>query len=453
MDEPTKSERYSLRDASAFAVVLGGAEAYFSAFAVFINASTFQLGLLATVPLFIGNLFHVAGVWVSDRLRFRRTPIAIGALLHALTLLPIAALAFFQPAVGKVQLFFFCLLAFYIIQGLIVPSWNGLIGDIIDPERRAVFFARRTRRLALSTFASTLTAGAILSFWQGRGEEQLGFVCIFAIAAIARMLSAYALSKHDDPEYFCDPSERFSFLQFVRRAQQSNFVRFAFFFGSVNFATAFASPYFAPYMLRDLSMSYATFTVVIGAGVISQVVALIFWAKLSKTIGNKQILELSGYGVSLIPVLWLVSPALWYLVLIQIFSGLVWSGFNLAAQNFMFEAVSPQKRARCSAYLMVINGFCVLSGSLLGGSVAKHLPLMSTLFHSSQVTSFLLGVFLISGVLRLIAIKVFLNKFEEVREVQPATVYSVFIRPAYLRAVGGFRFGVLPIGRRKHKQE
>ena len=449
MDSANQSERYSLRDASGFAVMLGCAEAYFSAFAVYLNASTMQLGILATVPVFIGNLFHVAGVWLSDRLKYRRKPIALGALIHACTLLPIAAIALFQPESGRIVFFFTCLLGFYMIQGLIVPSWNAWIGDIIDPGRRAVFFARRTRRVSLWTFVSTLTAGTILSYWQSRGLESAGFTIIFLIAASARAFSSYSLSKHDDPEYHCDHSERFSFVDFIRRSGKSNFVRFAFFYGSVNFGVAFASPYFAPYMLRDLSMSYGYFTAVIGAGVISQVIALIYWANLSNKLGNKRILEICGYGVSLVPVLWFVSPALWYLLIIQIFSGLGWSGFNLAAQNFLFEAVSPQKRARCSAYLMVINGSCVLSGSLLGGFVSKHLPTATTLLPGPTGTSVLLWIFLISGVIRFLAIRVFLHKFKEVREVETASLYSVMLRPAYIRAVEGFRFGVLPFGKKE----
>lgn len=451
METEFKSEKYSLRDGTAFAVLLGGAEAYFGAFAVFLRASTLQLGILATLPVFVGNLSHVAGVWVSDRLRFRRRPIACAALFHAATLLPIAALALMQPRAGSIIFFFWCLVFFYVIQGLIVPSWNSLIGDIIDPERRPIFFARRTRRVALSTFLSTLAAGSILSFWQKIGAEKWGFATIFLIAAIARTVSAHALSNHDDPEYVCDKSERFTFIRFIRRAKHSNFVKFAFFYGAVNFGVAFASPYFAPYMLRDLGLSYAEFTSIIGAGVISQVLALIYWAKLSQRLGNKRILEICGYGVTIVPLLWLISPAVLYLVVIQIFSGLIWSGFNLAAQNFLFEAVTPPKRARCSAYMMIINGFCVLSGSLLGGYTATLLPPMHTFFGRHAPGSVLLWIFMASSILRLLAIRVFLNKFQEVREVQHVPIQTLFFRPAYLRAFAGFRFAPLPDGRPRKK--
>ena len=76
----------------------------------------------------------------------------------------------------------------------------------------------------------------------------------------------------------------------------------------------------------------------------------------------------------MIPILWLFSADFYYLVIVQALTGLVWAGFNLSAANFLFDAVSPPKRARCVAYQALVNATFVFAGSLLGGIVAGHLP-------------------------------------------------------------------------------
>ena len=45
-----KSLRHSLKDATTYAVMMGIGETYLSAFALFLKASTPQIGLLASLP-------------------------------------------------------------------------------------------------------------------------------------------------------------------------------------------------------------------------------------------------------------------------------------------------------------------------------------------------------------------------------------------------------------------
>jgi hypothetical protein len=285
-------------------------------------------------------------------------------------------------------------------------------------------------------------------------SASLGFFTIFVVAAAARMLSARELSRHQDIAYEVPESDKFSFWDFIRRSPWSNFAKFVFFFASIQFGVSIAGPYFSLYMLRDLQFSYFEFTLVTASAVVSQLFALKNWGAISQSFGNRRILAVCGHGVALIPLLWLLNDNIWYLIVIQIYSGFVWSGFNLAAQNFMFDAVKPAKRARCAAYQAIVNGFFVLTGSLIGAALIPHLTAINVAIKSSDLhASNLLYLFLISGIVRLLSTLVFLPMFKEVREVKPSTYPEIIFRVSHIRPISGMAYSIIPLGRKLKTKE
>jgi MFS family permease len=139
-----------------------------------------------------------------------------------------------------------------------------------------------------------------------------------------------------------------------------------------------------------------------------------------------------------------VSSHLAFLVAIQLFGGFVWAGFSLASANYMFDAVSPAKRARCAAYQGMMNGVFVVAGSLFGALVATHLP--TALFFGPLVwcpRSVLLFIFALSGLGRLVAAALLLHRFRELRPVEAIGHRELIFRITHLRPIAGATFSVL----------
>ena len=61
-----------------------------------------------------------------------------------------------------------------------------------------------------------------------------------------------------------------------------------------------------------------------------------------------------------------------YLLIIELVSGMIWAGFNLAAGNFIYDVVTRQRMAICTSYFNIISGFGVLLGATLGGILSSH---------------------------------------------------------------------------------
>jgi MFS family permease len=304
--------------------------------------------------------------------------------------------------------------------------------------------------MAIVTFAGVVAAGETIHFFAGQGYGAIGYGGIFALAALSRFLSGRFMRAVPDVAMHIPDGSKFSFWQFIVRARQSNFVRFVLFVSAMNFATAISGPYFAMYMLNDLRFSYREYMIVVSAVVLVQFAVMRSWGALSDQFGNRQIMRVCGALVSINPLLWLISSNFWWVILIQLYSGLFWAGFNLAAANFVFDAVTAPKRARCFAYQSIVNGVLVFVGSAIGGyiasnvSIAANAPLALLVAESS-----FLVLFVSSGVLRIAVMLFLFPAFAEVRKVQRVRGYQLLVRVVSLRPLWGATFGVVSDKRRK----
>ncbi len=300
-----------MRDGISHAVMLGTGETYIGPFGIFLQATTLQIGLLATLPL----VFEAAAQWMSaltlDRFRSRKKVILIWVTIQAALWLPVAILPFLPlPPPLLVTLLIVLATLSHVASGFIYPVWSSLVGDLVPISSRGRFFGQRNRLTGLSSFISLLAAGGILHLFKNSGWAAAGFLLVFLVAMLARLNSARWIHRYDDPDYHMPPEHAFSFWQFLRRAPKSNFAKFVFFFATMNFCVAFASPYFALYMLRDLKFSYLQFTSVSAVATMCQFLTFRYWGDISDRFGNKKILTICGWGIGVVPIFWLFSENL-----------------------------------------------------------------------------------------------------------------------------------------------
>ena len=177
-----------------------------------------------------------------------------------------------------------------------------------------------------------------------------------------------------------------------------------------------AAPFFAVYMLRDLQFSYLRFMATTAMAVLVQFLTLNTWGRISDVFGNRLILITTGSIIPVLPALWLVSDNFWYLLAVQIVSGLNWAGFSLSAGNFLYELVPSERRSRYMAFHNVLTAFAVFGGGMLGalsiGALSQHSEALGWLWSGGSV---LLGVFALSALLRGLVALWFLPRLEEAK--------------------------------------
>jgi MFS family permease len=446
----TKTSKDIVREGNLDALKIGAGETYFGAFGVFLGGSPLQIGALATLPPLVGSMAQVLGMRLAERVKSRRKMICKCIKAQAALCLLFGLVAFiFSSGWWALCALIGLVAAYHVTIGLIAPLWTSLIGDLVPPTARGEFFGYRNKWMAIFTFISVVIAGESIHFFAKAGYEAWGYLTIFIIAALSRWASGRAFKAVPDPAIHVPDSSKFSFWQFISRAKQSNFVRFVFFVSAMNFATAISGPYFAMYMLSDLKLSYRDYTIVVSAVVLVQFAVMRSWGALSDQFGNRQIMRVCGTLVSINPLLWLISSNFWWVIFIQLYSGLFWAGFNLAAANFVFDAVTAPKRARCFAYQSIINGALVFIASVIGGYIATNLPASFNAALAIWVDqSNFLALFMLSGILRFLVMLFLFPKFSEVRSVQKVRGYQILVRVVSLRPLWGATFGLIADKRR-----
>jgi MFS family permease len=424
------------------AVKIGFGETYLSAFGIFLGGTPFQVGVLSTLPSLVGAVFQPLGMQLAERVASRRDFIAHLIRAQGLLWVPIACLPFMiGRGAGAVTLLLALVVLYQLTVGSLSPLWNSLVGDVIPPATRGAFFGYRNRWIAVASFIGVVSAGFCVH--QGRigGLEALAFTVIFIVAGVSRFISARYVARVSDPTLTVPEDSKFTFWQFIRRTRRSNFVKFVLFVSCMNFSASVSGPYFAMYMLRDLHLSYLEYTGIICMAVVAQFVVMRSWGSLTDHFGNRRILSLCAWFVAFNPLFWLISSNYLFILVAQFYSGFFWSGFNLAAANFVFDAVSPEKRARCIAYQGIINGVLVFLGALVGGALCTHInPYWGMELGVWTPPSVFAGVFLASGLLRLTTVITLLGRFKEVRPVVGIKGHQLLIRVVSIRPFWGATF-------------
>mgnify|MGYP001569758737 CR=1 FL=1 len=409
-----KSLDASIKDGAACAAMAGlGDPAYVAAAALFLGASDSAVALLVTIPVFLGACSQVLSPYLIRRTGSRKRVFLAGSLVQALNWLPMVA-ALFVPPPADLWLLSGGFVLYFMSMHVGVPAWTSVMGDLVPPRKRGRFFGRRSALCLFTQMAAMSLGGVGLALFKRSGHEVWGFAALFLAAMVARLISVYYLTRMTEPPYTERAEDRFTLVQFLRRLPHSNFARFVLFVACLNAAAHFAGCLFVPYWRDTLHYTYLEFTATVVAVTVIQIPALPFWGRVADRAGNRRVLVVTSFGIAFLPVLWLLSTHVGWAIFMQMWSGFFWSGFNQSVANFLLDAVTPAKRARCTAYMNLLLNTGLLVGGIAGAWAINHV--------SATIGSFTMPypywtLLLGSTVLRLLVVVLFLPKFKEVREV------------------------------------
>jgi MFS family permease len=409
------SLKFSTAEGMAYGAVMGFGDNYIVAFAVALQTSSLQIGILCSVPGFLASIAQLWDTALVRRLKSRKKLVMLFALMQGLMFLPMLGLAFFP---GKSDGWWMILFtAIYSISAALTsPAWGSIMAEVVPNHLRGKYFSLRGSLATLANTVTFLTAGIFLTFLVHK--ELWGFAVLFGAACIFRLISVGLLTKLYEMPLMNDVPKPSKSGNFVRELTTTNLGRYMLFLFCMSFAVNIGSPYFAVYQLHDLKQSYFTFAAL---GTISSVATLLTitrWGKVADRVGNLKVLLVAGALIPFIPLLWLISTNLVVLGFVQAFSGLAWAGFNLCSVNYLYDATSGDDRTKYLAYFNCGNGLAAGVGALLGGFLVTHMPVL----RGSQV----LSIFLISGILRGAASLIFLPRLKEVRRVSTVPASELF---------------------------
>ncbi|MEC4888481.1 MAG: MFS transporter [Nitrospira sp.] len=427
--------RFGLRDGLFQATTQGAGEQYLSAFALLLHATPVHLGLLSALPQLLGTWAQFISVKVSHWFPSRKSQVLWGILGQSLAWMPILGLPLLFPQWGPELLVAGAALYFGCAH-FTTPAWTGLITNLLQANERGAYFARRSQLMAVAGFAALCLGGVLLSLFAQRHQHWIGFAVLFLIAGGVRSLSAHALTTVTDlPIQPDEPADR-HFMIFLRHGTSSDFRHFLIYSGLMHVAVLISGPFFVMYLLQDLHLPYWEYGTWLAAAIVGQFITLPGWGRFSDRFGNKALLTFTGFLVSFLPMLYLVSSTWLFLVTLNFFGGVVWAGLSLGLSNYVFDAVRPEDRAKGVAVSSTVNaiGWAIgtLTGSWLISTVPGSIEFGALGLHPASNLPF---IFFISGVLRLLISSALLRTFREPRQVEHQSPSRLFWELPLLNSV------------------
>ncbi len=414
-----KSLDYAISDGVAWSVMSGTGDEYLSPFAIHLGASNLEIGMLGSLPGLVASLAQLKTPGLVEKTGSRKSVIKQGVFLHALMWLPIILLPFiFKNLVGLALIIFVSLRAMF--GGIAGPAWSSLMGDLVSEKERGRYFGFRNKLVLVIFLLATLLAGLFLNIFP-KEAVLYGFIVLFLVAMLFRFISLHYLNKMYEPRMVIDKKRDFSFFAFIKKARYTNFGRFSIYLAALLLATSIAGPFFTVFMLRDLKFSYLQYAII---HISPPLVSFLIYKKVGKLIdsfGAVRLMKMSGLFIPFVPIFWLFSTNFFYLIIVELFSGFVWTIFNLCTFTFVYDAVrTPQVRTFCISYNNVLSGVAVFIGTGIGGLLATYALKNPWLFVST-----LQMVFLISGLARFFVTLILLPKIKEERIVKKGPLFDL----------------------------
>ncbi|BAY18306.1 major facilitator superfamily MFS_1 [Anabaenopsis circularis NIES-21] len=393
--------------ATVFGITTGGI--LLSNFLVELDASPVVFGMLSSIPMLV-NLIQPLGAYLSERTtsRFRYSVGIYGTARLLWLILAIAIAIFSWGGISSQQLVVMTLLivlATHLLGGLGCASWMSWLAMIVPRRLRGRYFGIRNSAVSLTNLICLPLAGLVVSHWYGGNIQGYGFVLligvVFGIVSIGCQYFKVDINPQLQNSLGYTPinnTDELVVAPTISIWKNSNFLIFLIYISLWMFAVHLSAPFFNLYMLDTLGINVSWVTLYGSLQAGANLLMMIWWGKLADRVGNLPILIFVGIMVGLTPIFWLGISAsqmdIWlWLPLLHILAGVTWAAIDLCNNNLQL-AIAPIKNQ--SIYFAIAAAVAGASGALgttIGSFIAQF-----------AIWDGLLGLFAISGLLRLAAL-------------------------------------------------
>jgi MFS family permease len=355
-----QNEKFSILNGVSSTIVASTSNNYFSLFAISVlGATNYQVGLISSLPQFIGMFAMIIGSFILGRLEEKKKFTALSILFTRLFVLSMVFIMF-VPTEYRSWVFVF-LIGFMNFPGsFMLLSWQSLIGDLIPDKRRNSFFSERNRILTIVGMFTTFLMGVILQ--QFDKANPLPYQILFFIAFIFGVVEVYYLFKHVEhkKEISIKPIKEKKLQLNWDVFKDKRFVIFLICSLYFNFTWQMAWSLFNIYQIKYAYANGLWISLFTVANQISQVISYKWWGKMADKHSNAKMLIFVSLGMASAPLLTVLSTNLYYLIVVNVFTGLFVSGTVLILFNQLLEVTKEENRSSYIAnynILLAIIGF------------------------------------------------------------------------------------------------
>ncbi len=403
--------KFSIIEGVFATILLSAGVSFIVPFAVFLGANSLEIGFLTAFPALSSAWMQLVSIKILEIFKERKAAVIIFVSLQALFFLPIA----FIPIIFTNNSVFW-LIVFYTISltlgSVAGPIWQSWMKSIVPNKIFGSFFGFRNAVVGVSSFIFLLLFGFSLNLFED--NLALVFLGIFLTATIGRMIGTIIFFKISIPQTNKGFQKRIRFIGFVKNLRKNKFGYFILYGALMTFGISLTGPFVGYHFLENLGLknNYFLYTVLISTAMIATVIGMNYWGKIVNQFGSVKTLKATSIIVAFFPIFYILVRDPSIMIFVQIFDGLVFSGFNLALATFIFDYSSERKIIRFGSYQSVFFGTAIFFGTIIGGFI------QTIEFNFFIFTNSFYLLCLIAIVVRFSVFKLFFRKVSEVKHVE-----------------------------------
>lgn len=407
---------------------------YTTPLALALGATNAEIGILNSLQNLASTVSHVPGAMLTKYFSRKSIWLVSQILSRILIWIPILLLPLLSID-NRVWILIILLALSNFFLFIRSPAWSSLMGDLVPMNIRGRYFGRRNMLVGISGVLAILASGFLLACW--------GFPVIFILSIILAVAAIFFFMRMYEPpmKHIFHYTYRFSFdPKGWYNAMRINreFVIFTSYLTFMNFAIDVAAPFYAVYMLKNLNIGYEWFAIAVVIGALARAATQQYWGKLNDRFGSRKILIIGGFLGCFVPFGWMLVSNVWHVLIIKIYDGVVFAGFDLVVFNYLLEVAPAKSRPKYVAAHNFFTGFGTVFGALMGALLAMVLE---------GASFFLLAglqlVFLASFILRLSCLSfLFVIKNIEVKQNELVPVRYVFWQAIAVEPARGIKHAV-----------
>lgn len=382
-------------DGFSFSVMVGVAETYLPAFMLSQGFGELAAALIATLPVLLGSLLQLASPWMLRRLGSYRRFVVTTATLQSLSVLGLMVLAIYP---GLRAWMVFVPATIYWAAGLATgPAWNLWVEQLVPARIRSGFFACRSRLCHVGVLLG-LASGGLLLRWASVSQSAWPiFAVLFGAGSLGRLISSRMLARQTEvvgdgrnlSGEDTNSLSRLNWRESLRMPRAAG--RLVLFLVLVQIAVHVSGPYFNPFMLRVMQLSWLDYMSLLSLGFVGKMLSLPSAGRFANRFGADRLLWAGSIGIVPISAMWFFSQEYWFLAMVQLLSGLVWGWYELAMLLQFFRRIPAERRVFVLTIYNVGNSAAMVLGTMIGAGLLQVFERTAEAY---------LTLFLVSGCLR-----------------------------------------------------
>ncbi|MEJ5314546.1 MULTISPECIES: MFS transporter [Anaerolinea] len=368
--------------------IASAAAPFLPVFLTRLHASSFEVGLLTSMPAVTGLLLSIPLGQFLQRQRNIVPWFSLARLLviacYALTGLITFVVKDHAAVIGILAIWAFATFP----QTLLSISFNVVMNSVAGPVGRYELMTRRWSILGLTTTLTVILVGQALDRIP---SFPLNYQIVFLALSAGGLISYYFSSHLNIPPQEVSTERPSSFREGLREflhliLEEKSFVSFNLKRFVFSIGTTMAAPLFPLYFVRQLHAPDSWIATINTAQTAILILGYFLWTRQSRRYGSRRVLLATTFGVSLYPILTGITHTVWPIPFYAGLAGIFQAGLNLVFFDELMRTVPEKYSAIFVSTAQSIQYVSSIIAPFIGTTLAGILGFNAALIISGSVS-------------------------------------------------------------------